>query len=335
MAKKLEGGFTLRNNTVSLTGQTYPRNKPQGRIRGFLAELVKNKFLYLLALPAMIWFFVFAYLPMGGIIIAFQDFKAMKGIAGSEFVGLKNFQFFFQSGDWIKIVTNTVFLNVLFITFNTLAAVLIAIMITELGGKWFKKIAQSVMIFPHFLSWTVVAMFVMAFVATDGGFVNQILTMLGLPAVQLLSSPGYWPLILVLLKIWHGAGFGSIVYMATISGINPDIYESASIDGASRLQKIRYITLPLLKPTVILLTILAVGGIFNGDFGMIYAIIGRNPLLYPTTDVIDTYLFRAMMDLGDMSMSAAIGFMQSLVGFILVLTVNSIAKKVAPESAIF
>ncbi|ASA21664.1 ABC transporter permease [Paenibacillus donghaensis] len=325
----------MSNTAVSLPEQPYPKKRKQGKIGAFFSELVKNRFLYLLALPAIIWFFVFAYLPLGGIVIAFQDFRAMQGIFGSEFVGLKNFQFFFQSSDWIKIVTNTVFLNVLFIFFNTLAAIIIAIMVTEMSGKWFKKITQSVMIFPHFLSWTVVAMFVMAFVSTDGGFINQILAMFGIAPVQFLSSPGYWPLILVLLKIWHGAGFGSIVYMATISGINPDIYESASIDGASRIQKIRYITLPLLKPTVILLTILAVGGIFNGDFGMIYAIIGRNPMLYPTTDVIDTYLFRAMMDLGDMSMSAAIGFMQSLVGFILVLTVNYIAKKVAPESAIF
>lgn len=322
--------------TVSRPEPLYhPYRKKRSVIGAFFYELLKNKFLYFLALPGMIWFFIFAYLPMGGIIIAFQDFKAVKGITGSELVGLKNFKFFFQSNDWVRIVTNTLFLNVLFIAFNTLAAVTIAIMVTELSGKWYKKITQSVMIFPHFLSWTVVAMFVMAFVATDGGFINQILSVFGIPPVKFLSSPEYWPFILVLLNIWHGAGFGSIVYMATISGINPDIYESASIDGASRFQKIRYITLPLLKPTVVLLLIMAVGGIFNGNFGMIYAIIGRNPPLYPTTDVIDTYLFRAMMDLGDMSMSAAIGFMQSLVGFILVVTVNAIAKKLAPESAIF
>lgn len=312
-----------------------PRTKKRSALGAFLSELAKNKFLYFLALPGMIWFFIFAYLPMGGIVIAFQDFKAVKGIAGSEFVGFKNFKFFFQSDDWVQIVTNTVFLNALFITFNTISAVAIAVMITEISGKAFKKVTQSVMIFPHFLSWTVVAMFVMAFVATDGGFLNQMLSVFGISPIQWLSSPHYWPAILVLLKIWHGAGFGSIVYMAAISGIHPDLYESASIDGASRFQKIRYITLPLLKPTVILLTIMAVGGIFNGDFGMIYAIIGRNPPLYPTTDVIDTYLFRAMMDLGDMSMSAAIGFMQSFVGFILVLTVNWIARKTAPESAIF
>ena len=291
--------------------------------------------MYALALPGMIWFFVFAYLPMGGIVIAFQDFNVMKGITGSKFVGLKNFEFFFRTNDWLKVVSNTLFLNILFIAFGTIAAVAIAIMVTEIGGKAFKKVSQSVMIFPHFLSWTVVAMFMTAFVATDGGFINQFLGVFGIAPITFLSSPQYWPVILVLLKIWHGAGFGSIVYMATIAGINPEVYESASMDGASRLQKIQFITLPLLKPTIILLTILSVGGIFNGDFGLIYAIIGRNPMLYPTTDVIDTYVFRALMDLGDLGMAAAIGFLQSFVGFVLVVTVNAVAKKTAPDSAIF
>ncbi|QYR22277.1 ABC transporter permease subunit [Paenibacillus sp. sptzw28] len=309
--------------------------KKRGAVGSIFYELRSNKFMYALALPGMLWFFVFAYFPMGGIVIAFQDFKAVKGIAGSEFIGLKNFDFFFRSNDWIKIVTNTVFLNVLFIGFGTIAAVAIAVMVTEIRGKAFKKISQSVMIFPHFLSWTVVAMIMTAFVATEGGFLNQILGAFGIPPVVFLSSPQYWPAILVLLKIWHGAGFGSIVYMASIAGINPEIYESASMDGASRWQKIRFITLPLLKPTIILLTILAVGGIFNGDFGLIYAIVGRNPALYPTTDVIDTYVFRALMDLGDMGMSAAVGFLQSFVGFVLVVAVNYIAKKTAPDSAIF
>jgi putative aldouronate transport system permease protein len=309
--------------------------KKRGAISRFLYELRSNKFMYALALPGIIWFFVFAYLPMGGIVIAFQDFNVMKGITGSKFVGLKNFEFFFRTDDWIKVVTNTLYLNILFIAFGTIAAVAIAIMVTEIGGKTFKKVTQSVMIFPHFLSWTVVSMFMTAFVATDGGFLNQILGTFGIAPITFLSSPQYWPAILVLLKIWSGAGFGSIVYMATIAGINPEIYESASMDGASRWQKIRFITLPLLKPTIILLTILAVGGIFNGDFGMIYAIIGRNPALYPTTDVIDTYVFRALLDLGDLGMAAAVGFLQSFVGFVLVVTVNYIAKKTSPDSAIF
>ncbi|MDQ0874539.1 putative aldouronate transport system permease protein [Paenibacillus sp. V4I3] len=315
------------------TGSRIKKNR--GVIGRFFYELLRNKFMYALALPGMIWFFVFAYLPMGGIVIAFQDFKVVKGITGSKFIGFKNFEFFFRSSDWIKVVSNTLFLNILFIVIGTIAAVAIAIMVTEISGNTFKKVTQSVMIFPNFLSWTVVAMFMTAFVATDGGFINQFLGVFGIAPITFLSSPQYWPAILVLLKIWHGAGFGSIIYMATIAGINPEIYESASMDGASRWQKIRFITLPLLKPTIILLTILAVGGIFNGDFGLIYAIIGRNPMLYPTTDVIDTYVFRALMDLGDLGMSAAVGFLQSFIGFVLVITVNAVAKKAAPDSAIF
>ena len=326
------------NETLSAVRPEYTGSrikKNRGVVGRFFYELLRNKFMYALALPGMIWFFVFAYLPMGGIVIAFQDFNVMKGITGSKFVGLKNFEFFFRTNDWLKVVSNTLFLNILFIAFGTIAAVVIAIMVTEIGGKTFKKVSQSVMIFPHFLSWTVVAMFMTAFVATDGGFINQFLGVFGIAPITFLSSPQYWPVILVLLKIWHGAGFGSIVYMATIAGINPEVYESASMDGASRLQKIRFITLPLLKPTIILLTILSVGGIFNGDFGLIYAIIGRNPMLYPTTDVIDTYVFRALMDLGDLGMAAAVGFLQSFIGFVLVITVNAVAKKTAPDSAIF
>jgi putative aldouronate transport system permease protein len=326
------------NKTISAVRTEYTGSrskKNRGVVGRFFYELLRNKFMYALALPGMIWFFVFAYLPMGGIVIAFQDFNVMKGITGSKFVGLKNFEFFFRTNDWLKVVGNTLFLNILFIAFGTIAAVVIAIMVTEIGGKTFKKVSQSVMIFPHFLSWTVVAMFMTAFVATDGGFINQFLGIFGIEPITFLSSPQYWPVILVLLKIWHGAGFGSIVYMATIAGINPEVYESASMDGASRLQKIRFITLPLLKPTIILLTILSVGGIFNGDFGLIYAIIGRNPMLYPTTDVIDTYVFRALMDLGDLGMAAAVGFLQSFIGFVLVITVNAVAKKTAPDSAIF
>lgn len=326
------------NETLSAVRPEYAGSrskKNRGVVGRFFYELLRNKFMYALALPGMIWFFVFAYLPMGGIVIAFQEFNVIKGITGSKFVGLKNFEFFFRTNDWLKVVSNTLFLNILFIAFGTIAAVAIAIMVTEIGGKTFKKVSQSVMIFPHFLSWTVVAMFMTAFVATDGGFINQFLGIFGIEPITFLSSPQYWPVILVLLKIWHGAGFGSIVYMATIAGINPEVYESASMDGASRLQKIRFITLPLLKPTIILLTILSVGGIFNGDFGLIYAIIGRNPMLYPTTDVIDTYVFRALMDLGDLGMAAAVGFLQSFIGFVLVITVNAVAKKTAPDSAIF
>ncbi|WP_397376210.1 ABC transporter permease [Paenibacillus sp. sptzw28] len=285
--------------------------------------------------PAIVLIFIFSYLPMGGIIIAFQDFNPVKGITGSEFVGLDNFQFFVKSSDTIKIIANTLFLNILFIFFGTLASITIAIMLSELGGKWFKRISQSLVTLPNFLSWTVIAMFSTSLLATDNGMLNKVLALFGAAPISFYSEPGYWPVILVMIRIWQAAGFGSIIYLATISGINPDIYESASIDGATRWSKIRFITLPLLKPTIILMLLLAMGGIFYGDFGMIYALVGRNPVLYPTTDVIDTYVFRALMDLGDMSMAAAVGVFQSVVGFIFVVGANQLARKFSPDSALF
>lgn len=301
----------------------------------FFTELRKNGMLYLIALPGILLIFVFSYLPMAGIVIAFQNFNPVKGITGSKFVGLKNFAFFVQSGDTLKVIFNTLYLNVLFIGFSTIASIAIAIMLTEIGGKWFKRISQTIITLPHFLSWTVIAMFVTALLSTETGMVNQTLNVLGFESISFFSTAGWWPFILVMLKLWAGAGFGSIVYLATITGINPDIYESAAIDGAGRWAKIRHITLPLLKPTIILLLLLAVGGLFNGDFGMIYAIVGTNPVLYPTTDVIDTYVYRALMELSDMSMAAAVGLFQSVVGFILVVSVNYITRKFSPDSALF
>lgn len=302
---------------------------------GFAKELRKNGMLYLLTLPGILLIFVFSYLPMGGIVVAFQKFNAIKGIAHSEFVGLKNFEFFVQSNEVLHVIGNTLFLNVLFIGFGTAASVSVAIMFSEIGGKTFKRIVQTVVTLPNFLSWTVIAMFVSALLSSDTGMLNKWLGALGIAPIAFFNEPSIWPAVLVLIKIWQGAGFGAIVYLATITGINPDIYESASIDGASRWKKIRFITLPLLKPTVILMILLAMGHIFYGDFGMIYALIGRNVLLYPTTDVIDTYVYRALMDLGDMGMAAAVGFFQSLVGFVLVVGVNQLARKFSPDSALF
>lgn len=302
---------------------------------GFIDEMRKNYLLYLMALPGIAVIFIFAYLPMGGLVIAFQDFNPIKGITGSEFVGLSNFRFFIESSDTLKVIANTLFLNSLFILCGTMMSVLIAVMFSEIAGKWFKRVTQTLVTLPNFLSWTVISMFSVSLLSYDTGMINKLLGLFGAEPISFYSEAGYWPLILVLLKIWQGAGFGSIVYLATITGINPDIYESASIDGASRWHKIRFITLPLLKPTIILMLLLAMGGIFYGDFGMIYALVGRNVSLYPTTDVIDTYVYRALMDLGDMSMAAAVGFFQSVVGFIFVFSVNMIARKFNPESALF
>ncbi|KQN98934.1 ABC transporter permease [Paenibacillus sp. Leaf72] len=301
----------------------------------FFKEIRKNHLLYLLTLPGILLLFVFSYLPMFGIVIAFQNYNPVKGILKSEFVGFKNFQFFLESSDVYRVVFNTLFLNFLFIGFGTLASLIIAIIFSELKGKYFKRIAQTIVTLPNFLSWTVVATFATSFLLYKEGLINQILRDFGLEGLAFYNTAAYWPLILVIIKLWHAAGFGSIVYLATISGINPEIYEAASMDGATRWGKIRHITLPMVKPTVMLLLLLAMGNIFYGDFGMIYAIVGKNALLYPTTDVIDTYVYRALVDLGNVSMAASVGLIQSIVGFVLVVTVNQLARKFSPDSALF
>jgi len=301
----------------------------------FFQEIRKNHLLYLLTLPGILLIFVFAYLPIFGIVIAFQDFRPIEGVFGSPFVGFENFRFFFESTEIYRVVFNTVYLNLLFILCVMVVSVSIAIAFSEINSKKFKVFMQTIVTLPHFLSWTVVAMIVSIFLPYQGGMVNQILNMFGNESITFYNEAKYWPFFLVVIKIWHAAGFGSIVYLATISGINPEIFESASIDGASRWRKIWHITLPMLKPTIILLMLLALGGIFYGDFGMIYAIVGPNALLYPTTDVIDTYVYRALMELGNMSMSSAVGLFQSFVGFILVLTVNQITRKYSPDSALY
>lgn len=302
-----------------------------------LQDIRRNKWLVAMCIPAIVFFIVFSYIPMAGLYIAFVNYKPSTGIWMSQFVGLDNFKFFFTSKDWITITTNTLFLNVLFIASSTVASVAIAIMLSEIKNKWTKKITQSIVILPHFMSWTIVSLFSVALIASDG-LVNKIIVGLtGDPsnAIAFYNTPGVWPALLVCLKVWQGAGFGSIVYLATITGIDQSIYEAAAVDGASRWQCITRITLPLLKNTIIMLTIMSVGKIFYGDFGMIYAMVGNNSLLYPTTDVIDTYLLRSLQENTNMGMTAAIGLVQSVLGFILVIASNALANKVSPESALF
>lgn len=295
----------------------------------------KHKSLLLLCAPALLFFLIFCYLPMFGIVVAFQDFNVVKGIFGSEFVGLRNFRFFIEAPNSLRIIVNTLWLNTLFITTGLVMSLMIAIALSEIGGKWFKKITQSIVILPHFISWTVVAMILTIFLSSDSGVLNRVLEWFGMEPVSFYTTAGVWPVILTLLKIWQGAGFGSIVYLAAIMGINNEIYEAAAIDGAGRIRKIFSITLPMLKSIIVILLIMSVGKIFNGDFGMIYALVGTNSTLYSTTDIIDTYVYRALMELGDMGMSSAVGLSQSVVGFIFVIVTNKIAKKVSPDSAIF
>lgn len=299
------------------------------------SEIGKHKFIYLLALPGIIFFIIFSYMPMIGTIIAFKDFQMSKGILGSPWNGFKNFEFFFTSGDAWRVTRNTVGLNALFILFIAFFQVFFAVLLNEVRSSFFKKITQSIMFLPYFMSWIIVSVIVMGFLGSDTGAINKLLTGLGIEAVAWFSKPELWPAILVLLNVWKWTGYGVVIFLATIVGIDISMYEAAVIDGAGRLQQIWHITLPLLKPTIVILTLLSIGKIFYGDVGLIYGIIGDNALLFPTTDVIDTYVLRALRSSSDLGMSTAIGLWQSIMGFVLVLVSNKLANRYESEGALF
>lgn len=298
------------------------------------SELWRNKLLYLMTLPGIIWIAVFCYYPMYGVLIAFKDFSYKKGIWGSPWAGLKNFKFLFNYNGIGKIFFNTIFLNLLFLLFTTFASVVLALVFVEIKNKAYNKIVQTIAIFPHFVSWTVVAMF-MSGIIGGSGIISHVIEKMSGENPLFYNHPGYWPLIFVLLRIWQGAGYGSIVYVAAITGFDQGIYEAATVDGATRFQKVTKITLPLLKTTIIMLTIMSVGKIFNGDFGMIYALVGDNAQLYPTTDVIDTFVYRALRQMNNLGMSTATSLFQSLIGLLFVFSSNALTKKVEPDAAIF
>lgn len=301
---------------------------------GFMYEMRQNGVLYLLTVPGIIFFLIFSYLPMVGLVMAFQDYSMRWGIFGSSFNGVDNFKFLFQTGDIWRVTGNTLFLNCLFIFFSTLASVVLAILFSEVKHQKFKRVTQSLSILPNFVSWTVIALFLDAFIDPTTGMLAKAMQAAGY-TVDFYADAQLWPALLTFLKVWQASGYGAIVYIATIVGIDPQIYEAADIDGATRLQKIFRITVPILKPTIILMTLFSVGRIFYGDFGMIYALVGDNSLLFSTTDVIDTYVYRMMRMLRNYGMSTATGLFQSVLGFIFIVTVNTIARRLEPDSALF
>ncbi|MBC7959204.1 MAG: sugar ABC transporter permease, partial [Vallitaleaceae bacterium] len=282
-------------------------------------------------------FFVFNYLPLVGIYYAFVDYKPMAGLYGfgSKFIGLDNFEYFFRSGSWLKITFNTLFLNALFIATGLVTQIVMAVSLNEIGNRVFKRFAQSFMFLPNFLSWTVVSVFALSLFGTNDGLINLILTNLGFEKIAFYQQAQPWPFLLVLLKLWKGVGYGTVIYLATISSLGQEMYEAAKVDGASRLQQIFYITIPMLKTTTVVLLVLSVGSIFFGDFGMIYALLGDNPLVRSTTDVIDTFVFRALRTQNDIGMSTAVGLLQSVLGLIMALAVNFVANKIDKNSQVF
>jgi putative aldouronate transport system permease protein len=289
-----------------------------------------------MALPAIVFFVVFCYVPMPGIIIAFKDYNAIDGVFGSRWSGFANFAFLVKTGDVYRITFNTLRLNALFIVFGTVCQVSFAVLLNEVRNGLFKKVVQSFVFFPYFISWVVVGSLAYNLFATDIGFLNAALRAIGLPPVDWYSRPELWPAILTSAYAWKWVGFGSIIYLAAIHGIDPTFYEAARIDGGNRWVQVRFITLPLLAPTVLTMSLLAVGRIFYGDFGLILNLVKANALLYKTTDVIDTYVFRAFRGSGgNFASGSAAGVYQSLMGFVVILAANSIVRRVDRERALF
>lgn len=293
--------------------------------------------LLLLAVPGVAYFAVFAYLPMAGLVVAFKDFNIRAGIFGSPWNGLANFEYFFSTGDAPRIVFNTLFLNALFLGATLGWGLLLAIMLNEIRLHLYKRVVQSVVFFPYFVSPIVISVMLqvlLAGVGGEGGAVNDSLSVLHLPQVSWYTEPGAWPWILTVVKVWQLGGYMSIIFLAAITSISPDVYEAGVIDGASRARMALSITVPLLRPTAAILLVLGIGRIFYGDFATIYAIVGDNGVLFSTTDVIDTYVFRALRSLGDFGTTAAVGLFQGVVGFVFVVVALIIQRRYAKESSI-
>ena len=298
--------------------------------------LKKTLPLFLLAAPGLLYFLVNNYIPMIGVFIAFKDVDYAKGIFQSDWIGFDNFKFLFQTSDAWIMTRNTLLYNAAFIVLGTILSIAIAILMSELLNKIYSRLFQSGLVLPNLISMVVLSYLVFAFLNADSGFINHsILRPLGIPEINWYSEPKYWPYLLVLIQMWKTAGYGSIVYFAFIAGIDKSIYEAAKIDGAGKLKQIRMITLPLLKPTIVILGLMSIGKIFNSDFGLFYQVPMNAGALYSTTQTIDTYVYRALMQVNDIGMSAAAGLYQSLVGFALVMLANAIVKKVNKDNALF
>lgn len=316
-----------------------PKMKKQGGFAGFLKNMRQNYLLLIMCLPALIFFLIFSYLPMPGIFLAFVDYKYNLGLLGiftSPFVGMKNFTALIANGKIWILTRNTILYNVVFMVTSNVMQIMVALMLNEIASKWFRKISQTIMLLPHFISWVVVGLFAYGFLSTDKGIINGIIKSMGGEGINFYQTPTIWPFILVVFNLWKGVGYGSIVYFAAIMGIDAEIMEAAAIDGANAWQRIRHIMLPLLKNTFIMLFLFSIGGILRGNFGMFYNIVGAsNALLQNMTDIIETFVFRALMNNFNFSQGSAVSLYQSLIGCILVMASNALVRHLEPDAALF
>jgi len=328
---------TNANTTTETTTDTSItlEKKPLWKKSAFLKELVTNKALFLMLLAPFTLIFVNYYIPMFGVIIAFKNFNYSDGFLRSPWAGLQNFRFLFMSDAAWQITRNTILYNLFFIVLGLVFALLFALSLNELRNKFMAKFYQSVIFLPYFLSWVVVAYLVLAFLDPNGFYNKTVVNLLNLESVDWYASPKYWPYILVLVNLWKNIGYGIVIYLAGIAGIDQEYYEAATLDGANKFQQIKHITIPFLVPFMVVTTIINLGNIFRSDFGLFYQIPMQQGLLAPATEVLDTYIYKALITTGDLGMSSAAGLYQSIVGFFTVLLANWVVGKISNENRMF
>jgi putative aldouronate transport system permease protein len=310
-------------------------NTVKEHLQNFTYELRKNRALFTMILPATVFTLIFAYLPMSGLVLAFKDYRFDLGVFGSNWNGLENFRYLFSSGTGWLITKNTILYNLVNLVTSQVLAILVAIFITEINKKIFKKITQSLIFLPYFISWVIVGTFVYAMFNYETGLMNHIITSAGGTQVNLYSMPWVWPIIICCFNAWKWCGYNSVIYIAAIVGVDQEIYEAAYIDGAKISQRIHFVTLPCIRPMIIIMFLLQVGRILRGDFEMFYQIVGNNGQLFNTTDVIDTYVFRSLLQNSNLGMTAAASFYQSTLCFAIIMIVNAIVKQIDADYALF
>jgi putative aldouronate transport system permease protein len=318
--------------------QVRPKRAKRGAGTSFLAGLKADGALYAFALPGTLFLLLFCYFPMAGLVLVFKNYNFRGGIFGSPWAEplFQNFLFFFNSFDKaLRATRNTVVLNLLYFTVTTVVSVAIAIMLADIKNRRFVKITQSIMFFPFFISWMAFGSILQSILNYNLGTLNTIITFFGGNRIDFYANPDYWWVILVICNVWNQAGYSSIIYYAALTGIDPTYYEAAMVDGASKLNQITAITLPMLRPTVIMLFMLSLGGMLRGNLTMIMGLTNLNPVLLPVTDIIDVFVYRSGIRAGELAFSSAISLYQSVVGFILVMGSNAVLRKIDRDNALF
>ena len=306
-----------------------------GCIKRFVTDLKRHYLLWLMITPALLFFIIFNYLPMIGVYFAFTRYDFNLGYFRSPYIGFENFAYLFKSGILTSLTVKTLLYNLAFILCGNLCQVICALFLNDLKSKKFVRTAQTIIFLPYFISMVMVGMFAYNLLNIDNGFINTLLRTLDQEKFNFYMTPSVWPFIIVIIHVWKGLGYGTIIYLSALTGIDPELYDAARIDGAGKWGQIRYVTIPLLKPTVILLILFSLGSIMKGIFELFYQLIGKNGVLYEATDIIDTYVYRSLMVNYNIGMSSAAGLYQSVFGFALVMTVNWLVRRYESSYALF